>query len=156
MIEIRRIFTHVEQIQHEFGPVAQTPLLRGAIAAVLTNPFAGRYEPDILPMMDELQPVGLEMAQRLRAAMGVPADHIEGYGKAPLWGRQESWNTVRSGMCREATRCVNCWAGRGPHCLRPGPGRRKTGQPANQQANALSIVPSTKKWVGPVPRWMCR
>ena len=78
MIEIRRIFTHVEQIRHEFGPVAPMPLLRGAIAAVLTNPFAGRYEPNILPMMDQLQPVGIQMAGRLRAAMDVPAEHIEG------------------------------------------------------------------------------
>ena len=38
MIDIRRIFTHVEQIHHEFGPVAATPLLRGAIGVVLTNP----------------------------------------------------------------------------------------------------------------------
>ena len=50
MIQIRRVFTHLEEIRHEFGPVADVPLLRGAIGAVLTNPFAGRYEPDILPM----------------------------------------------------------------------------------------------------------
>ena len=57
MITIRRIFTHVEEIRHEFGPEAPVPLLRGAIGAVLTNPFAGRYEPHILPMMDALQDV---------------------------------------------------------------------------------------------------
>ena len=33
MIEIRRVLTHVEDIHHEFGPVAATPLRRGAIAA---------------------------------------------------------------------------------------------------------------------------
>ena len=66
MIDIRRIFTHVEQINHEFGPVAATPLLRGAIGVVLTNPFAGRYEPDLLPMMNALQPLGIDMAERLR------------------------------------------------------------------------------------------
>ena len=63
MIDIRRIFTHVEQIHHEFGPVAATPLLRGAIGVVLTNPFAGRYEPDLLPMMNALQPLGIDMAE---------------------------------------------------------------------------------------------
>ena len=86
MIETRRIFTHVEQIQHEFGPVAKVPLLRGAIGAVLTNPFAGRYVPDILPMMDALQGVGIDMAERLRAAMDVPAERIEGYGKGAIVG----------------------------------------------------------------------
>ncbi|MES2911407.1 MAG: amino acid synthesis family protein, partial [Pseudomonadota bacterium] len=86
MIEIRRIFTHVEQIRHEFGPVADVPLIRGAIGLVMTNPFAGRYEPDILPMMDALQPVGIDMAEKLRAAMDVPAERIEGYGKGAVIG----------------------------------------------------------------------
>jgi hypothetical protein len=86
MIEIRRVFTHVEDIHHEFGPPAATPLRRGAIAAVLSNPFAGRYESDILPMMDALNPVGLDMARRLLAAMAVPADVIQGYGKGAIVG----------------------------------------------------------------------
>src|SRR3989344_2718399 len=86
MIQIRRAFTHLEEIRHEFGPVAEGPLLRGAIGAVLTNPFAGRYEPDILPMMDALQDVGLDMAQRLLKAMAVPAERIETYGKGAIVG----------------------------------------------------------------------
>lgn len=146
MIEIRRIFTHVEQIQHEFGPVAQTPLLRGAIAAVLTNPFAGRYEPDILPMMDELQPVGLEMAQRLRAAMGVPVDRIEGYGKGAIVGAAGElehgalWHVPGGYAMRE----LLGWKG-DPTAYARGQAEEKTGQPGN----ALSIVPSTKKVGGP-------
>ena len=146
MIDIRRIFTHVEQIQHEFGPVAQTPLLRGAIAAVLTNPFAGRYEPDILPMMDELQPVGLEMAQRLRAAMGVPADRIEGYGKGAIVGAAGElehgalWHVPGGYAMRE----LLGWKG-DRNAYAKGQAEEKTGQPGN----ALSIVPSTKKVGGP-------
>ena len=62
MIEIRRIVDHVEDIHHEFGPVSDQPLKRGWIAVVMTNPFAGRFEPNILPMMDELNDVGVEMA----------------------------------------------------------------------------------------------
>ena len=69
LIDIRRIVTQVEDTFHEGGPRAATPLRRGAIAVVLTNPYAGRYEPDILPMMEALNPVGLDMARRLLAAM---------------------------------------------------------------------------------------
>lgn len=146
MIDIRRIFTHVEQIQHEFGPVARTPLLRGAIAAVLTNPFAGRYEPDILPMMDELQPVGLEMAQRLRAAMDVPVDRIEGYGKGAIVGAAGElehgalWHVPGGYAMRE----LLGWKG-DRNAYARGQAEKKTGQPGN----ALSIVPSTKKVGGP-------
>jgi hypothetical protein len=43
MIDIRRIFTHTEEIFHEFGPPPPLPLRRGAVAAVIGNPFAGRF-----------------------------------------------------------------------------------------------------------------
>ena len=86
MIEVRRVFTQVEDIFHEFGPRPARPLRRGAVAAVLGNPFAGRYEPNILPMMDALNPLGLDLSRRLLAAMAVGADAIEGYGKGAIVG----------------------------------------------------------------------
>jgi hypothetical protein len=86
MIEIREVFTQVEEIFHEFGPPAAKPLKRGAVCAVLTNPFAGRYEPNILPMMEALIPVGLEMTHRLVAGMDVTSREIEGYGKGAIIG----------------------------------------------------------------------
>jgi hypothetical protein len=142
MIDIRRIFTHVEQIHHEFGPVAATPLLRGAIGVVLTNPFAGRYEPDLLPMMNALQPLGIDMAERLRAAMGVPAQSIEGYGKGAIVGaagEQEHgamWHVPGGYAMRE----LLGWKG-DRQAYAKGQGEAKTGQPGN----ALAIVSSTKK-----------
>jgi len=146
MIQIRRIFTHVEQVHHEFGPVAQTPLLRGAVAVVLTNPFAGRYVPDILPMMDALQPVGVEMAQHLRAAMKVPAERIEAYGKGAIVGAAGElehgalWHVPGGYAMRE----LLGWTG-DRDAYAKGQGEAKTGQPGN----ALAIVPSTKKVGGP-------
>lgn len=86
MIEIREILTQVEEIFHEFGPPAARPLKRGAVAAVLTNPFAGRYEPNIVPMMEALNPLGLDLTRRLIAAMGVTPKDIEGYGKGAIVG----------------------------------------------------------------------
>lgn len=86
LIEVRRVLTEVETIFHEFGPAGKKPLVRGAVAAVLKNPYAGRYEENILPMMDALNDVGLDMAQRLVAAMGVEPDDIESYGKGSIVG----------------------------------------------------------------------
>ena len=86
MITVHRILTQVEDIHHEFGPPAAKALRRGAIAAVLHNPFAGRYEPHILPMMDALQPMGIRLAQQLLAALAVPAAQIESYGKGAIIG----------------------------------------------------------------------
>lgn len=85
-IELRRIHLTVEEIRHEGGPPAAAPLLRGAVCAVIANPFAGRYEPDILPMMKALEPLGLDMARRLLAALGGDPRRIEGYGKGAIVG----------------------------------------------------------------------
>jgi hypothetical protein len=142
MIEIRRIFTHVEHIHHEFGPRADTPLVRGAIGAVLTNPFAGRFEPDILPMMNLLDPVGVDMAHRLLAAMEVPVEQIATYGKGAIVGAAGElehgalWHVPGGYAMRE----LLGWKG-DRNAYRAGQTEVKTGQPAN----GLSIVPSTKK-----------
>ncbi len=142
MIDIRRIFTHVEHIHHEFGPPAATPLLRGAIGAVLTNPFAGRYEANILPMMDALGPVGIQMAERLRAAMDVPAERIESYGKGAIIGSAGElehgalWHVPGGYAMRE----LLGWKGDRNAYVKGNAGD-KTGQ----TGNALAIVASTKK-----------
>ena len=86
LIQIRRVFTHVETILHEFGPASATPQIRGAVAAVLTNPYAGAYHADILPMMEALNPVGLEMANTLLNAMRKQPEEINSYGKGSIVG----------------------------------------------------------------------
>jgi hypothetical protein len=86
VFEIRRVLTHVEDIFHEFGPPPAQPLRKGAIAAVMTNPFAGRYEPKIEHAMEALKPIGIDLAQRLLAAMAVPHAAIESYGKGAIVG----------------------------------------------------------------------
>ncbi len=143
MIDIRRVFTQVEHIHHEFGPRAQTPLVRGAIAAVLTNPFAGRYETDILPMMSLLDPVGLEMAHKLHAAMDVPLEQLATYGKGAIVGAAGElehgalWHVPGGYAMRE----LLGWKGDRVAYAKGTVDEKKTGQPGN----ALSIVPSTKK-----------
>jgi len=86
MIDIRRLWTQVETIHHEFGPRPPRPQRRGAIAAVLTNPYAGRYEPNLLPFMEALNPLGVELARALLAALHAQPGEIEGYGKGAIVG----------------------------------------------------------------------
>lgn len=146
MIQIRRVFTHLEEVRHEFGPEPDAPLLRGAIGAVLTNPYAGRYEPHILPMMDALQQVGLDMAKQLLQAMHVPAERIATYGKGAIVGAEGElehgalWHVPGGYAMRE----LLGWKG-DRNAYAKGQAEVKTGQPGN----ALAIVPSTKKVGGP-------
>ena len=147
LIQIRRVFTHVETILHEFGPAPATPQIRGAVAAVLTNPYAGQYHADILPMMEALNPVGLEMASTLLRAMNIQPEEINSYGKGSIVGSAGElehgslWHVPGGYAMRELL---------GWHGDRAGytQGQTKTTADTTQRSRPLAIVPSTKK-VGP-------
>jgi hypothetical protein len=128
MIEPRKIVTVVEEIFHEFGPPPPRPLRMGAIAAVVKNPYAGRYVPDIMPMMDALKPFGLEMSRRLLAALGGDPKAIEGFGKGAIVGAA---GELEHGAL---------WHVPGGYAMR------------ELLGNAKAIVPSTKKVGGPGTR----
>ena len=85
-VNVRKMVTVVEYVYHEGGPVAEKPLRRGAVLAVIHNPFAGKYFPEIAGFMDDLKPLGLQMAQSLVAALGGAVSEIEGYGKGVIVG----------------------------------------------------------------------
>ena len=85
-VKLRKKLTVVEEVFHEGGPVASKPLRRAALLAVIHNPFAGSYVPEIAGFMDDLKPLGLQMAQDLISALGGNAGEIEGYGKGAIVG----------------------------------------------------------------------
>ena len=84
-LNLRKTAYSVEEILHEGGPVPERSLCRAAAIGVIENPFAGRYEPDIQWFMEDLKPLGLQMATRLVEMLG-GAERIEGYGKGALIG----------------------------------------------------------------------
>ncbi|EJW12335.1 hypothetical protein A33M_2155 [Rhodovulum sp. PH10] len=84
-VQVRKRLVLVEEIFHEGGPVAATPLKRGVALAVIENPFAWSYVEDIAPFMKDLEPLGLELAKALVAALG-GVEKIEGYGKGAIVG----------------------------------------------------------------------
>jgi hypothetical protein len=84
LIEIRKRSLSIETIYHEGGPPAATPLRLAAACAVIHNPYAGRYEPDLMPFMAELRSLGTLLATELVEALG--RDNIEVYSKAAIVG----------------------------------------------------------------------
>jgi hypothetical protein len=135
MIELRRVFTHLEVIYHEFGPPPAKPLRRAAAVAIISNPFAGRFEPEIAPFMEELKPLGPELARRLLATLGISAAEVQGYGKGAIVGAA---GEVEHGAL---------WHVPGGYGMREVLGwKDAAGDPAgSQRGNALAIVSSTKK-----------
>ena len=85
-VAVRKIVAAAEEIRHDGGPPLNMPLKKAWVAAVIRNPFAGRYEPEISYMMDELKPLGLECSERLVATLGGDAKTVEAYGKGALVG----------------------------------------------------------------------
>ena len=127
-VDIRKILTAVEEIRHEGGPPPARPLRRAWVAAVIHNPYAGRYEPDILPLMDALKPLGLDMARRLVDALGGDPRVVEGYGKGAIIGER---GELEHGAL---------WHAPGGYAMREVLG------------GAKAIVPSAKKVGGPGTR----
>lgn len=84
-VNVRKCVLNVEDVWHDGGPRSVQPLRRGSIAAVLHNPYAGRFVADIQPMMEALKPLGRAMAQRLIDSLGGAAA-IQAYGKGALIG----------------------------------------------------------------------
>jgi hypothetical protein len=84
LIEIRKRSLTVETIHHEGGPAPAEPLKLAAACAVIRNPYAGRYELDLLPFMAELRSLGTLLAEELVATLG--RDQVEVYSKAAIVG----------------------------------------------------------------------
>ena len=82
---LRKMMLFSETIHHENGPPPANPRRRGAIVAIVANPFAGTWQADLRSSMDVLKPLGLEMTDELIDALG-GVDSIDGYGKAALAG----------------------------------------------------------------------
>lgn len=84
--EIRKIVTFDEEVFVEGFKAADTPWRMFAVAAVIKNPWAGRYVEDLKPEIMAYGPVlGEMMADRMIALAG-SGEAIEAYGKAAIVG----------------------------------------------------------------------
>ncbi|WP_022722555.1 amino acid synthesis family protein [Rhodopseudomonas sp. B29] len=127
-VKVRKKLLITEEVFHEGGPVAASPRKRGAIIAVIENPFAGRYVEQIVGFMDDLTPLGIALANELLQALGGDAKTIDGYGKGAIVGAA---GELEHGAL---------WHVPGGYAMREILG------------DAKAIVPSTKKVGGPGTR----
>ena len=82
-IAVRKWVTFAEEICHEGGEPAAPPLVKAAVAAVIANPYAGRFAESL----DELVEPSGELAQELvRRCVDALGDGAEGCGKGAIVG----------------------------------------------------------------------
>lgn len=84
LIALRKRSLTVETVFHEGGPPPEKPLRVAAACAVIRNPYAGRYEPDLMPFMAQLRSLGTSLAEELVATLGKA--NVEAYSKAAIVG----------------------------------------------------------------------
>ena len=87
-LEIRKFVDYSEEIHIEGFKEANNPLHIFAVAAVITNPWAGIYIEDLKPEIHAFAPIlGEKLSERILKLAGGP-DNIEAYGKAAVVGTE--------------------------------------------------------------------
>jgi len=84
--KIRKIATFVEETCSEMERTIDPPTRRAAAVAVIENPYAGQYIEDLSELMVIGEELGELLTQRAVAALGIPANTVESYGKAAAVG----------------------------------------------------------------------
>lgn len=85
---IRKIITVVEETLIEGGREVSPPTKRAAAIAVIENPLAGQYVENLDPLIAIGEELGGLLAERAVAALGIPGDKVESYGKAACVGAE--------------------------------------------------------------------
>ena len=117
-IRIRKWVSVVEEIVVDGERELERPLRRVAVAAVATNPYAGRWSDDLSELIDFGEYLGDEAMRRCQELLGDP---VESYGKAGIVGEHGELEHVAA-------------------VLHP-----KWGAPTRGRVGGVSILPSVKK-----------
>lgn len=104
--DIRKTQLSIEEVWHERGPRSEVPLRVATALAVIRNPFAGRYEPDIMAFQTGLRELGRQLSAQLIEALG--RETIQAYGKGAIVGEDGElehgavWHEAGGWALREA------------------------------------------------------
>ena len=87
-LEIRKFVTYSENVHIEGFKKTDKPLHIFAVAAVITNPWAGKFVEDLKPEIQAFAPLlGEQLTTKILKLSGGP-DQIEAYGKAAVVGTE--------------------------------------------------------------------
>ncbi|GMG84123.1 amino acid synthesis family protein [Paralimibaculum aggregatum] len=84
--DIRKLVVTVEETRTEMGRAVEPPVRKAVAAAVIANPFAGRYVEDLTPLIEIGAELGGLLGEKCVAALGIEPAAAESYGKAAMVG----------------------------------------------------------------------
>lgn len=86
-MSIRKIVILVEETHVDGGKEVSPPIRIAAAAAVVHNPFAGRFVQDLSPILETYcQSLGEMLPQRAVQALGISGQQVESFGKGVIVG----------------------------------------------------------------------
>jgi hypothetical protein len=86
LVKIRKFVATVEETFHDGGPRLDRPVIKACVGGVIVNPYAGRHVADIQPMMKALEPLAVELTERVMKLLGAKGSDLEAYGKGVIVG----------------------------------------------------------------------
>lgn len=125
-MEIRKVVKIVEETRKEMGREVSPPTRRAAVAAVIKNPFAGKYVENLEELINVGEELGGLLGKECLEILGISEAQAESYGKAVIVGTQ--------GELEHAAAILHPKLG--------GPFREALG-------GGKAIIPSAKKMGGP-------
>lgn len=86
LVKLRKYVSLIEETHHDGGPVLARPVTKAVVGGVIANPYAGRHVEDIQPMMKALEPLAVELTERVMKLLGAKGSELEAYGKGAIVG----------------------------------------------------------------------
>lgn len=86
LVKVRKYVATVEETLHDFGPALARLVTKAVVGGVIANPYAGRHEADIQPMMKALEPLAVELTGRVMKILDAKGSELEAYGKGAIVG----------------------------------------------------------------------
>jgi hypothetical protein len=86
LVKVRKYVSLVDETLHDGGPDLTKSVRKAVVGGVVANPFAGRYVEDLRPMVQALEPLAMELTNRLMKMLGATGQEFEAYGKGVIVG----------------------------------------------------------------------
>lgn len=86
LVKLRKYVSTVEETHHDGGPVLNRPVVKAVVGGVIANPYAGRHVADIQPMMKALEPLAVDLTERVMRLLDAKGSALEAYGKGVIVG----------------------------------------------------------------------
>jgi hypothetical protein len=86
-MDIRKIVTIIEDVFADGEKKAEKPIRKVATLGIIKNPYAGKFQEDLTPLIDYSEELGKILSERAVEALGKDRT-VESYGKAAIVGEK--------------------------------------------------------------------